>query len=226
MHAPRLLRAQLRAAPLLLLRAPSRRMSSQKRALLPVAPGSEDIETVCISDVLRRAGVHVDLAAVATPPGGTTLTLARGVVLTADLRMDDVPTDAAYDLIALPGGMPGATHLAGCARLTALLRAQVAAGRWVGAICASPSVVLAAHGLLTPHTRATAHASVAELLPNTDALEQRVVVHGCVVTSRGPGTSIEFALQLVACLLGADKAAAVAAPLHLAPGQAERVLAV
>ncbi len=211
-------------------------MSQQpKRALLPIAPGSEDIETLCISDILRRAGVHVDIAAVTTTPGqpapSLEVTLARGARLVADVRLDAVPLDAGppyYDLIALPGGMPGTTHLAAFPRLTALLRGQAAGGRWVAAICASPAVVLAAHGLLAPGTRATAHAGFASRLPNTSAVEERVVVDEAarVVTSRGPGTSIEFALQLVACLLGGDKAREVAAPLHLAPEQARAVAAL
>lgn len=127
---------------------------------------------------------------------------------------------APYDAIALPGGMPGAEHLRDSAPLTALLKAQRAAGRVIGAVCASPAVVLVAHGLLTAADAATCHPNFTSRLPNPTAAARRVVVDagGTLVTSRGPGTSLEFALQLVATLDGAAAAAEVAAPMVMHDG--------
>jgi protein deglycase len=206
--------------------------------LVPVAAGSEDIETVTLVDVFRRAGFAVDVAA-AGP--SRTVTLARGCVLTADTTLDAVhaaasdaaaASSSAYDLIALPGGMPGAEHLRDSPALRALLGAQRAARRPLAAVCAAPAVVLAAHGLLDGGVRATAHANFVARLPAPAGEHERVVVDGgsgagsVTITSRGPGSTLEFALACVAALAGPAKAAEVAAPMHLPPGALEGVLAL
>lgn len=207
--------------------------------LVPVAAGSEDIETVTLVDVFRRAGFAVDVAA-AGP--SRTVTLARGCVLTADTTLDallpgggaasagaDAAAPPAYDLIAVPGGMPGAEHLRDSPALTALLASQRAAGRPLAAVCAAPAVVLGAHGLLDGGVRATAHANFLPRLPLPAGEHERVVVDargGGTITSRGPGSTLEFALACVAAVDGAAKAAEVAKPMHLPPGALEGVLAL
>jgi 4-methyl-5(b-hydroxyethyl)-thiazole monophosphate biosynthesis len=113
--------------------------------LVPVADGSEEIETVCIVDTLVRAGAAVTLASV--EPGRLLVTCSRGVRLEADAHIADC-AGATFDAIALPGGMPGAEALRDDPTLTELLRAQHASERLVAAVCASPAVVLAPHGLL------------------------------------------------------------------------------
>jgi protein deglycase len=127
---------------------------------------------------------------------------------------DSVITEAAgtYDAIVCPGGLPGAHHLAASAPLIALLKAQKAAGEGIyAAICASPAVVFAAHGLLgegDAAMRATCYpaAKFRGALPHSDvtAADPRVVVDGKCVTSQGPGTSLEFGVALVECLLGSE----------------------
>jgi len=172
-----------------------------KNALVPIANGSEEIEAVCIIDVLRRAGVAVTVASVEDT---LQITAARGTRLVADVLIDEC-VGRCYDLIALPGGMPGAEHLRDCAPLIDLLKAQREAGRLYGAICAAPVVVLLHHGLLNGR-QATAHPAFSDHLPDQSAVSQRVVVDGNCLTSRGPGTAIEFALALVSALLGEEKA--------------------
>lgn len=179
-----------------------------KKVLVPIADGTEEIEAVCIIDVLRRAGAEVTVASVGKE---LLVTASRGVRITADRHLGDCLNET-YDLIALPGGIPGAENLRDSRDLAGLLQRQHAAGRWYGAICAAPAVVLQAHGLLAGR-QATCHPAFAERLPNRDALESRVVVDGNCVTSRGPGTALEFALELVARLYGTEKARAVAAPM-------------
>ncbi|MDD3651117.1 DJ-1 family glyoxalase III [Immundisolibacter sp.] len=178
-----------------------------RTALVPIADGSEEIEAVCLIDVLRRAGAVVTVASVESE---LAVTCSRGVRITAD-ELIGACTGQRFDLIALPGGMPGAERLRDCAPLIALLRTQRAARRLYGAICAAPAVTLAPHGLLG--TRATAHPNFMDRLAPAQALGQRVVVDDGIVTSRGPGTALEFALTLVELLFGADKRHAVAAPL-------------
>ena len=169
-----------------------------KTALIPIADGSEDIEAVCLIDVLRRAEVEVTVASVTDARG---ITASRGTAIVADALISDC-RDQEYDLIALPGGMPGAEHLRDCEPLVEMLKEQRDAGRLFGAICASPAVVLLPHGLLSGR-RATCYPSFrAELDEAVDVepSDEQVVVDGRLVTSQGPGTAIEFALRLVALL--------------------------
>lgn len=169
-----------------------------KTALIPIADGSEEIEAVCLIDVLRRAEVEVTVASVMN---GRKITAARGTTIVADALISDC-SDQSYDLIALPGGMPGAERLRDCEPLIEMLREQRKAGRLHGAICASPAVVLLPHGLLSGR-RATCYPSFRtdlEDAADVEASDQRVVVDGTLVTSQGPGTAIAFALRLVALL--------------------------
>src|SRR5690606_25262394 len=113
------------------------------KVMLAVADGSEDIETVTVSDVLRRAGIEVVLVSVMPQ---RQITCARDIQLRADALMADV-MEQHWDAIVLTGGLPGAGHLVDCALLIALLREQEAVGRLFGASCAAPALVLVRHGL-------------------------------------------------------------------------------
>ena len=176
-----------------------------KKILVPIADGSEEIEAVCIIDVLRRAGAEVTVASV----DELTITASRGVRIIADARIGEC-TDETYDCIALPGGMPGAEHLRDSKELTVLLKKQAEAEKLYAAICASPVVVLQHHGLLKGR-KATCHPGFSDELEN--GVDSRVVVDENCVTSRGPGTAIEFALALVEILFGTKKAREVEDPM-------------
>lgn len=170
-----------------------------KKVLVAIAEGIEEIEAVCIIDVLRRAGSDVTVASVGV---SLQVTASRGVVLVADELIKDC-NDQAYDLIALPGGMPGAENLRDCELLINMLREQKASGKYYAAICASPAVVFAAHGLLDGY-RATCYPSFMKKLP--DPVDEKVVVDNSCITSQGPGTALLFSLKLVEILYGAEKA--------------------
>lgn len=178
---------------------------SHKTALVPVANGSEDLETVTIIDVLRRAAVEVTVASV---EAAREVACARGTRLVADALLADVATRQ-FDLIALPGGMPGAERLRDTPALVALLKAQDARGALFGAICASPGVVLGTHGLIGDRA-ATAYPGFGQFLPPGSERDARVVRDGNLVTSRGPGTALDFALALVEALCGREQARKVA----------------
>lgn len=178
-----------------------------KRALVPIAEGSEEIEAVCVIDTLRRAGIEVDVASV---EGVLEVTASRGVRLVADMLISEAHPP--YDVIVLPGGIPGAERLAASSNLRELLMEQAASGRLVGAICAAPAVVLLPLGLLKGRN-ATCHPSFYDQLDPKRALAARVVHDRGIVTSRGPGTAIEFALKLIELLCGASKARKVAEPM-------------
>lgn len=178
-----------------------------KKVLVTIADGIEEIEAVCIIDTLRRAGAEVTVASV----DGLQVTASRGVKLVADNMIGDCAGET-FDLIVLPGGMPGAEHLRDSEPLANMLKAQKAAGRMYGAICASPAVVLAHHKLLEDKG-ATCHPALADKLVCRRKKDARVVADGNCVTSRGPGTAIEFALELVRQLFGQERAEAVAGPM-------------
>ena len=176
-----------------------------QNVLVPIADGTEEIEAVTIIDVLARAGANVTVASA----DAIQITASRGVKLVADKLIAEC-TDESFDLIALPGGMPGAEHLRDCAPLIEMLKAQKAAGKLVAAICASPAVVLAPHGLLDGK-KATGYPGTQDKLPKS--ANGRVVVDGNCITSQGPGTAMEFAVELVNQLCGKEKAQQVAAGL-------------
>lgn len=170
------------------------------RAVVLLAPGFEEIEAVTPIDVLRRAGVDVQVLS----EDGAAVEGAHGVTFAVDGAL---ATAGEPDLLVLPGGMPGATNLAASAAIAELVRATHARGKLVGAICAAPAVALAPTGVLSGR-RATCYPGFEERFPaDVNAVAERVVVDGNLITSRGPGTALEFALTLVEQLVGAERAA-------------------
>ncbi len=167
------------------------------KVLIPVADSVEDIETVTIIDVLRRAGFEVSVASIYEHKQ---ITAARGTKIEADCLLSTCLTEE-WDLIALPGGMPGAEHLSNHAPLIARLKEQAASDKFYAALCASPAVVLARHGLLSGK-QATCYPSMQNKLPETSHAAETTVVDGNCITSQGPATAMEFALALVAALSG------------------------
>jgi protein deglycase len=165
--------------------------------LIPLAPGFEDLEAVTLTDLLRRADIEVVVAGLQRG----LIEGSRGIRIEPDAYLDDVMARE-FDLIALPGGLPGAEHLRDDARVQALLKKMAAAGRYTSAICAAP-MALAQAGLLAGK-QATAYPGVfnALQLSDTQTCADAVVVDGKVVTSRGPGTAMDFALTLIELLKG------------------------
>lgn len=178
------------------------------RVLVAIADGSEEMEAVITIDVLRRAQVEVCLASVM--PGRTEITASRGVKIIADALLGACLTQT-WDMIVLPGGMPGAAHLHDSVELRDLLQRQIESGRWLAAICAAPAVVLGRHNLIPQATATCFPASQEELAGRVKTVTQAaVVVDGKLITSQGPGTAIPFALQLVELLCGGERARQVA----------------
>lgn len=173
------------------------------RALVPVANGVEDIETVTIIDVLRRAQAEVTVASIERE---TTVTCARGCKLTADTTLNEVKKET-FDLIAVPGGSQGAAALGKNRALIEMIKANRSNRRWYAAICAAPALVLAQHDLLEGK-RATCYPSFKDQLPRF--IDAPVVVDGHCITSQGPGTALAFALKLVELTLGEDKSRKIA----------------
>lgn len=185
------------------------RVATKKRtALVAVADGSEEIETVTIVDVLVRAGVDVTLASVTS---NLNVQCSRGVKLVSD-RLIAECMNQSWDAVICPGGMPGANHLRDSADLIRLLRNQQEHDRIVAAICAAPAVVLATHYFLNGK-QATGYPAEKFVSMIADYMPDRVVVDGKLITSQGPGTAMAFSLKIAEALCGEEKAAQVKAEL-------------
>lgn len=170
------------------------------RALVVLADGFEEIEAVTPIDVLRRAGVEVVTAGLA----GARVVGSHGIALEADTTIADAPSDV--DVVVLPGGMPGAENLGKSAAVRDLVERVHAAGKRVAAICAAPAMALGRTSVLAGK-RATCYPGFEKHLPGGVVhSDERVVVDGLVVTSRGPGTALEFSLTLVEQLVSREKA--------------------
>jgi 4-methyl-5(b-hydroxyethyl)-thiazole monophosphate biosynthesis len=167
-----------------------------------LAPGFEELEAVAPIDLLRRAGVEVTVASLepAGPVKGR-----NGLSVAVDRGLDEALA-LDYDCVLLPGG-PGVSQLRADPRVLSLVRRQSERGGWVAAICAAP-VVLKDAGILAGR-RFTAHSSVRGELPEALGGE-RAVADGRILTSRGAGTALDFALLLVEKLVSAEKAAEIA----------------
>jgi 4-methyl-5(b-hydroxyethyl)-thiazole monophosphate biosynthesis len=170
------------------------------RVLVPLAQGCEELEAVTITDLLTRAGIEVITAGLDERP----VKASRGMTLVPETTLDDV-LEQEFDMMVLPGGLPGADHLNADPRIHRLLKRLNAQGRYTAAICAAPKV-LATAGLLDGR-KATAYPGVLQGLdlPRVDVQLERVVRDEHVVTSRGPGTAMDFALELIELLAGTAK---------------------
>nr|NJM01082.1 DJ-1 family protein [Desulfobacula sp.] len=170
-----------------------------KRVLVPVAQGIEEMEAVTIIDVLRRAGAEVVAASVDT----MAVKASRGLEFKADRLIKDCMEEE-FDLIVLPGGIPGADNLRASKELEALLKRQAGEKKYYAAICASPAVVLHPYGLVTPG-RVTCHPGFSNQIDQGRVLSSAVVVDENCITGRGAGVACEFALTLVALLYSDEK---------------------
>ncbi len=168
-----------------------------KTVLIPLAQGCEELEAVTVIDILRRAGITVVTAGLDDQP----VKASRGVVLIPDTTLDEAVKQC-FDMVVLPGGLPGADHLDNDPRIHQLLKNMQQEGKYVAAICAAPKV-LANAGLLT-NKSATAYPGVLEEMPDMHLVDAPVVKDGQIVTSRGPGTAMDFALELIELLVGSD----------------------
>lgn len=177
--------------------------------LVPLAQGVEELEAVTVVDLLRRAGIEVVTAGLdAAPVKGS-----RGTVLLPDTTLERA-IEHEYDMLVLPGGQPGATHLEQDARVITLVRKMARDNRFTAAICAAPKV-LARAGVLDGK-RATSFPGALDPAqwPNLRLENSPVVTDGQVITSRGPGTAMDFALELIGLLVGREKRDQVEAGLQ------------
>ncbi|SDZ96788.1 4-methyl-5(b-hydroxyethyl)-thiazole monophosphate biosynthesis [Thiothrix caldifontis] len=165
------------------------------KALIPLADGCEELEAVTLIDLLRRASIEVITASLKDAP----VHCSRGTRLLADCLLDDV-LEQHFDLFVLPGGLPGADNLNTDARIHTLIRRLEAEGCYIAAICAAPKV-LVENGILKGRTLTAYPGSLAAIdTSHVHLTQQPIVIDGKVITSRGPGTAMDFSLQLIELL--------------------------
>lgn len=177
------------------------KQASEKRVAVFVAPGLEEIEGLTVVDLLFRAGIPCDTVAI-TPERTVTSSHEVTIVCKRSLFDEDFSFDD-YDMLVLPGGIPGTPNLGACAPLCEELAARAAAGRPLAAICAAPSI-LAELGLLEGR-RATSNPGFQHVLAEHGAAllaDEPVVVDANLITSQGAGTAMLFALEIVRHYLG------------------------
>ena len=170
------------------------------RVLVPLAQGCEELEAITITDLLVRAGISVTTCGLDDLP----VKASRGTTIIPDTSIDKV-MDETYDLIVLPGGLPGADHLRDNDLLQLLLKKQAKENKYLAAICAAPKA-LAKAGVLDGKTATSYPGTLESLGNNAIKISQNAVeIDGNIVTSRGPGTAMDFALTLIELLEGRTK---------------------
>ena len=178
--------------------------------LVPFATGVEEVEMIAVVDVLRRADVHVCMASL----DGKTVTGRSNIFIEADAALADVK-NLVWDMVVLPGGLPNAHLLRDDADVKAVVERLRTERKSIAAICAAPTA-LAAYGI-TAGKRVTSYPScrpeMEALQPSSVYVDEVVVEDDFLITSRGPGTAIAFALRLVARLCGEEKAAEIRASI-------------
>lgn len=162
-------------------------------ALLILADGFEEIEAISVVDILRRGQIEVTVAGL----NNNHVNAAHGVQIVADTTLDEVASSP-FDVVILPGGEPGTTHLEQSTLVKDVLSAQNHAGKWIAAICAAPRI-LDGIGFLDGK-QATSYPGTRPKMERCDYLETDVVIDGHIITSRGPGTAMAFAYTILSVL--------------------------
>jgi protein deglycase len=176
--------------------------------IVPLAEGFEEIEAVTVIDVLRRAGIAVTSVFLQKNP----VIGSHAIAVTADKSIDDIHSSD-FDCIVLPGGMPGSNNLKEDVRVISLVREFAGSGRITAALCAAPLVL--GHAGVLAGKRATCFPGFEEQMTGATALPDPVVRDGSVITGKGPGCAIPFALELVAAMAGTNMARGLAESMQV-----------
>ena len=171
--------------------------------LVILATGFESVEAIAPIDILCRAGVEVTVAGL----NGREIVSAQGLKVVTDIELEQGL--GLYDMIFLPGGMPGSVNLAESPVVIDILKRHNAEERFIAAICAAPAKVLAPNGILDGKNATCYPQNMDELAGAASGVvlsEEKVVVSGHVITSRGVGTALELGFVLAECLCGSEVA--------------------
>ena len=180
-----------------------------KSAVVYLADGFEEIEALSPVDYLRRAGVEVTVAAVGK--GSRAVDGAHGITVNADITLDSYLAssgDSLPDAVVVPGGMPGASNIAGCRQALSFIDLMLENGKLVCAICASPALVLSKTAALEgkkwccyPGMEGNAGKYASDYKSGVPFVHD-----GNVITGRGPGAAEQFSMEIVKALCGEETA--------------------
>jgi len=170
-----------------------------KTVLVPLADGCEELEAISITDILTRAGVKVVTAGLKSG----LVTASRGIRIMPDVTLDSVQNEH-YDMIILPGGLPGADNLAADSRIIKMIQTQNKQSKFIAAICAAPKVFAVAK--VIDDRQITHYPNALNDIPtNWQYSNKAIVTDGHIITGRGPGVAMDFALELAEILVGKEK---------------------
>lgn len=161
-----------------------------------LAEGMEEIEALTVVDICRRAQIDVTTVSITDD---LTVTSSHGIKVQADKLFSEINFDE-VDMIVLPGGMPGTLNLEACKPLMQKVEEFNENGKYIAAICAAPSIF--GHMGILEGRNACCYPSFEEHLTGASVSKNPVEVSGHIITSRGMGTAIDFALSIVACVNG------------------------
>jgi len=176
----------------------------EKFILLPVAQGTEEMEAVVVIDLLRRAKLNVKVAG-----ENELVSCAHGLKIVPDIMIANLDIDDEFDAIILPGGTEGTRRLTENDTLEKILKLHNKKGKLLAAICAAPTILLH-HNILVPGSPVTSHPGVKFQFEAFEYKEDKVVQSGNIITSRGAGTVIDFALSIIENLINSAAAEKVA----------------
>ncbi len=170
-----------------------------------LANGFEDIEAISVIDVLRRAGIDILTVGIGVNSGGAIIS-SRNIEVKVDKNIEDLDDSTLFDLIVVPGGMPGASNISKSEKANKIIEFNYKQNRLIAAICAAPGVVLAPLGVLDNRS-ATCYPSFEKFFNSTTKkLEDGVVFDKNVITANGPASALEFSYKIVEILLGYNSA--------------------
>jgi 4-methyl-5(b-hydroxyethyl)-thiazole monophosphate biosynthesis len=173
-----------------------------------LADGFEEIEAICPIDILRRGNVKVVTVGVT----GKTITGSHGIPFTADMEIGEIDPKAPFDMVVLPGGMPGTDNLQSNEMVKAFVRTALANRKYIGAICAAPKI-LGAMGILSG-VKATCYPGYEAELKGAVLAKESVVTDGEIITAKGAGVALEFGFELLAALTDRATAGKIAASMQ------------
>lgn len=168
------------------------------KTLILLAPGYEELEAVAIIDILRRASIEILIVGTVNDA----IPSARGVKIIPDTDLESIK-DQLFDMIILPGGIEGTENISNDQRAVSMLKRHIDQGKMVGAICAAPTI-FDRHGISEGKT-ITCHPVCRSSVKHSVISDKRVIKDGQIITSQGPGTAIEFALEIVRHIAGEEK---------------------
>lgn len=169
------------------------------KVCITLAQGFEEVEAISLIDVLRRGDVKVTIAAVG---GRKEVVSVNRVLVTAETLIEEVNSDE-YDLLLLPGGLPGAENLAGDDTVIAMIKTMHSKGKYVGALCAAP-IALKEAGVLSGNY--TAYPGWEEKIGKEEYTGEKFTENQNILTSKGPGTALCFGIEILKRLKGEEMA--------------------